>query len=219
MTQAAITTPNEHWFSSQDATGLTEIYQPHINIAIWERGPDSAVIEALTELTEQHSSFNIKAVVGMSDARKKLSQLLPQCAGHDTLVESLYLSLDLFACLFEQEQVGVRFGRLTDAMCPRFHVDNLPVRLVHTLSGPGTEWLLETTLDRNKLGRGNQGKADHESGIYRSEQEIGHLQCGDIALLKGSGWEGNEAMALVHRSPAVPAGQSRWFLSLDLADA
>ena len=218
MTMAALQSANGHWFSSSQATGLAEIYQPHINIAIWERGPDRDVINALTELTENHPGLTIKSVIRMEHARQSLSELLPACTGQAILVDSLYLSLDLFTCLFEQERVAVRFGRLTEAMCPRFHIDNLPVRLVQALNGPGTEWLPESTLDRSKLGRGNQGKPDHESGIYRSEQDIGQLQTGDIALLKGSGWEGNEETALVHRSPAVPAGQSRWFLSLDLAN-
>lgn len=218
MTLAALQSTNGHWFSSNQANGLAEIYQPHINIAIWERGPDIAVIHALSELTEHHPGFQIKSVIRMEHARQSLNDLLPECAGKADLAENLYLSLDLFCCLFDQKRVGVRFGRLSDAMCPRFHVDNLPVRLVQALSGPGTEWLPESTLDRSKLGRGNQGKPDHESGIYRSEQEIGHLQTGDIALLKGSGWEGNENTALVHRSPAVPRGVSRWFLSLDLAN-
>lgn len=205
-------------FSSTHAIGLSEIYHPHVNIAIWERGPDTAVIDALAELTRHRPAFQIKSVIRPSHARQRLSDLLPDVAGRNALLETLHLSLDLFACLFEQQQVGMRFSRLTEAMCPRFHVDNLPVRLVQALNGPGTEWLPESTLDRSKLGRGNQGLPDHESGIYRSEHEIGHLQAGDIALLKGRGWEGNEDAALTHRSPRVPEGQSRWFLSLDLAD-
>lgn len=218
MTQAALTPTKGHWFSSTQATGLAEIYQHPVNIAIWERGPDSDVITALAEMTKHHPGFHIKSVVQVSNARERLSELLPKCTGHSTLVDTLYLSIDLFTCLFEQTQVGVRFNRLTEAMCPRFHVDNLPVRLVQTLNGPGTEWLPESTLNRSKLGRGSQGLPDHESGIYRSEQDIGHVQAGDIALLKGSGWVGNEATGLVHRSPPVPAGESRWFLSLDLAN-
>ncbi|MHA7879926.1 MAG: DUF1826 domain-containing protein [Saccharospirillum sp.] len=216
MTLAALQSSNAHWFSSSQATGLTKIYQPDINIAIWERGPDQDVINALTELNQHQPGFTIKSMIHMDNARQRLNECLPECAGKAILADSIYLTLDLFSCLFEQSQVGIRFGRLSDAMCPRFHVDNLPVRLVQTLSGPGTEWLPEHTLDRRKLGRGNQGKPDHESGIYVSEKDIGHLQTGDIALLKGSGWEGNEAAALVHRSPPVPSGEARWFLSLDL---
>ncbi|MBB3184064.1 hypothetical protein FHR95_001624 [Halomonas fontilapidosi] len=36
-------------------------------------------------------------------------------------------------------------------MCPHFHCDNLPVRLVTTSHGHGCEWLPEWAVNRQRL--------------------------------------------------------------------
>jgi len=40
---------------------------------------------------------------------------------------------------------GTRITTLDRAMCPRFHVDRVPVRLIVTWGGPGTQWLAGRT--------------------------------------------------------------------------
>lgn len=208
---------DEHWVISTRAVDLADIYRDTINIAIWQQAPDAELVLALAQLDAARPDFQINTVFDSAQARAQLRQRLPDFSGKDRLLEALSQAIDLFSYLFDQKQVGFRFNRLDKAMCPRFHVDNIPVRLVQTLGGPGTEWLPEFTLDRSKLGRGSLGRPDHASGVYQSADAIRYLQAGDIALLKGCGWEGNEERGLVHRSPSVPVGESRWFLSLDLA--
>jgi hypothetical protein len=44
----------------------------------------------------------------------------------------------MYQCLFEPEAIGLRIHVLADTMCPRFHVDRVPVRLLCTYRGPGT---------------------------------------------------------------------------------
>tara|TARA_R110000782_G_scaffold50302_3_gene109162 strand:- start:127 stop:561 length:435 start_codon:yes stop_codon:yes gene_type:complete len=41
------------------------------------------------------------------------------------------------------------------------------------------------------------------------------LQAGQVALLKGERWQGNEGRGLVHRSPPLVAGERRLLLTLD----
>jgi len=41
------------------------------------------------------------------------------------------------------------------------------------------------------------------------------LTTADVALMKGDGWYNNAGNGFVHRSPAVPEGQRRLFMSLD----
>jgi len=59
--------------------------------------------------------------------------------------------------------------------------------------------------------------SDADSGLYTSADAIQTLAIGDVALLKGEHWEGNEGAGLVHRSPMVEAGQQRVLLTLDFA--
>ena len=90
--------------------------------------------------------------------------------------------------------------------------------MITTYCGVGTEWLAHGSVDRSKLGRGNNGKPDHESGVYTDVSLINRLNYGDVALLKGEAWQGNENAGLVHRSPEVGEGQSRLLLTLDFVD-
>ena len=121
----------------------------------------------------------------------------------------------MFCVLLDIERVGLRLTVLDRAMCPRFHVDRVPCRLVCTYSGVTSEWLPHDLVDRSKLGEGNNGQPDADSGLFQSEENINRLKIGDVALLKGELWEGNENAGLVHRSPQVSTGDKRFLLTLD----
>ncbi len=202
-----------------DLMVLTDIYQDDINLVRW-RAPVLApeVMAYLHSLTQAASTPRITTVMSAQGCIDPLRDCFREHSARPALVSWLAQCIELFACLFEQKRVGVRLCCLNSAMCPRFHTDNIPVRLVHTLVGPGTEWLSEDNLDRSRLGRGNGGLSDEHSGVVFEPRNIQRLNAGDVALLKGSGWVGNEHAGLVHRSPAVASGTGRWVLTLDLAD-
>lgn len=68
-------------------------------------------------------------------------------------------------------------------MCPRFHADKVPCRLVTTYASKGTKWLDVHETDRLALMTDNE---------YRVEQHvIQNLNIGDVALFKGDRWEDN----------------------------
>ena len=73
------------------------------------------------------------------------------------------------------------------------------------------------SVDRKKLGLSSAEKSDQESGLYQTERDIQELARGEVALMKGEKWPGNKGAGLVHRSPAVAAGESRLLLTLDFA--
>lgn len=141
-----------------------------------------------------------------------------QLADKHELCEYIGLLVDMFSTLFEQERVGIRLNLVGHAMCPKFHVDNVPCRLVTTFLGPATEWLNNDSIDRSKLGAGSLGLTDEASGIYQDETDINCLKSGDVAILKGEGWFNNELGGLVHRSPALTNNQKRLVLTLDFSN-
>jgi hypothetical protein len=100
-------------------------------------------------------------------------------------------------------------------MCPRFHVDRVPCRLVSTYHGIATEWLPHNKADRSKLGMGSNGLIDRQSGLYKNDEDIQKLNFGDVALLKGECWEGNEGAGLIHRSPSVAENEKRLLVTID----
>ena len=100
---------------------------------------------------------------------------------------------------------------LDKPMCPRWHVDKVPVRLITSYAGPGSEWLEEQYSPREHLG----GPAVDP---YSDQGAAQVMACGEVALMKGERWQGNEGRGLVHRSPALSAGQRRLILTLDWLD-
>ena len=126
--------------------------------------------------------------------------------------------VDMFCCLFELQRTGLRLSVLDRPMCPRFHVDRVPCRLVTTYEGCATDWLPHASVNRTKLGMGSNGMPDNKSGLFESTTDIQTLNCAEVALLKGELWENNENAGLVHRSPEVPAGQTRLLLTLDFIE-
>lgn len=82
-----------------------------------------------------------------------------------------------------------------DQMCPFFHVDNLALRLIVTLQGPGTQWLQGKDVNRKNLGKGARKL------IAKPNSYLQQIKTGQVALVKGLRFPGSKG--LVHRSPAI----------------
>ncbi len=210
-------TPRLRFASQSNAPAvLADIYRENVNIAVWQRQLPDELRSAAAQFSASNPTFASSMTVSPDSAFTSVSDAL----GTDDqgqLSESIAELVEMFCDLLGVERAGLRFGVLDSAMCPRFHVDRVPCRLVTTYGGPGTEWLQHQSVDRSKLGMGSRGKSDLESGLFKSPDEIEQLNCGDVALLKGELWEGNEDAGLVHRSPAVANGDLRLLLSLDVS--
>ncbi|MEM1114696.1 MAG: DUF1826 domain-containing protein [Pseudomonadota bacterium] len=201
-------------FDTADSV-LASIYDRKINLAVWQRRLADELdreVDALFLIGKPrpftltvHSQGVLEALSAEGDipADSQLARDIAGLAGR-------------FCRLFDRDRLGLRVTVLEHAMCPRFHVDNVICRMLTTYGSVGTEWLPNDAVDRSKLGRGNLGKPDHESGIYRCASHIQGLLPGYVACLKGERWQGNRGRGLVHRSPELPENGRRLVLSLDL---
>ncbi|SHG14560.1 DUF1826 domain-containing protein [Vibrio gazogenes] len=194
---------------------LSDIYQPENNIAIWQRPLSSEMTAHIKNMLQEGQPLALVQSVTPANAAEWIRNRLSDYECADALGEDIGLIVDMFCCLFDLQQVGLRLTALDKPMCPKFHVDQIPCRLVTTYVGSATEWLSNDDVDRRKLGAGAQGMADHLSGLFDNEQRINQMQSGDVALLKGGGWEGNEQTGLVHRSPELISNERRLLLTLD----
>ncbi|MGL6259552.1 DUF1826 domain-containing protein [Vibrio sp. WXL210] len=199
----------------QQPTALTDIYHDTVNIAIWQRRLDTPIRIAAEQFTTMLPQFE-KSISTSPDTAYEDLVYATDGKADTALMRDMAHLVDMFCCLFELDQVGLRLAVLSGAMCPRFHVDNVPCRLVTTYTGVAIEWLQNSAVDRDKLGHGSQGLPDHSSGLYHSHESISQLNQGDVALLKGERWEGNEGAGLVHRSPVVTDSKPRLLLTLDM---
>ena len=200
--------------ASEQPTVLADIYQSDINIAVWQRQFDEDLTMAISEFIASNPSFSKSISLSPDKAYDKL-EFATDGTASKALLENMAELVDMFCCLFDLEEVGLRLAVLNKAMCPRFHFDQVPCRLVTTYHGVATQWLPNESVDRSKLGRGSNGQPDSISGLYNDESDIQKMTSGDVALLKGERWSGNENRGLVHRSPVTSSNETRLLLTLD----
>lgn len=204
--------PFNHWSMGDEPGVLGDIYQANFNLVCWQRSL-SAEIRGYAEFLSNHEYFTGKSsVLPWEEVHDWLSDVLPAHEQRQAFIDDVTGLADMFSCLFELPRLGVRLHALKQPMCPRFHVDHVPCRLVTTYLGANTEWLPDAVVDRTLLGARSIELPDESSGLICSVPE------NSVALLKGEGWWENEGAGIVHRSPAASATSPRIFLSFDFAD-
>mgnify|MGYP000046901152 FL=1 len=197
---------------------LTEFYSPLFNLVIWQRRLSDLLLNTSERILQAQPNLRLAAVVTPEKTLEVLTEALGSSQVSPVFSQDISRLVDIFCCLFDQKQVGLRLTALNNAMCPRFHVDQVQCRLVTTYHGVGTEWLKDSTADRRRLGAGNRGMSDDASGLFSSKQAVQKLRRGDVALLKGELWEKNKGGGIIHRSPKIADFESRLLLTLDLLD-
>ena len=190
---------------------LAEVLRDDVNLSVWQRRLPAQLEDFCTLLLASGEALAESRVIDFSaDWHSSLEDLARSFAGvegHAAFVADVVWLVEAFSELLDAQRVGLRLRVLDKAMCPRFHVDHVPVRLVSTYAGVASHWLEEGAMDRRRLGDPAAEPGD--------STRIHALQAGDVALLKGERWEGNEGAGLIHRSPQPPAGGRRLMLTLD----
>ncbi|MFT5117218.1 MAG: hypothetical protein ACI9NY_000747 [Kiritimatiellia bacterium] len=201
--------------NSENAAVMTDIYREDTNMVVWRRGLPACLQSSMGDFLQSNNQFKEMMTVTPKRAQSSIIESLGHTECAVELSENIAELVDMFCCLFGLQQAGLRLTVLSAAMCPRFHVDRVPCRLITTYHGSGTEWLPHQCVDRTKLGAGNLGLADDQSGLFQCTENIQQLTRGDVALFKGESWEGNEHAGVVHRSPRYIPGETRLLLTLD----
>ena len=188
---------------------FTRILEDGTNLALWQRRLPLHIVDFATLLLSLNQPLAESLVVELAndEAQPDLRSLAACCSdlqGYEGFIADVAWLISAFACLLGARRIGVRVRTLDKAMCPRFHVDHVPVRLITTYAGIGSQWLEEGMIERQLL-----GNPQAEPG--QCQQMLG----GEVALLKGEKWQGNEGAGLIHRSPALAAGERRLILTLD----
>ena len=189
---------------------LSDILNDGVNLAIWQRQLPLHIAEfgALLVALNEPLAESLVVELASEDAVPNLQGFASSCRdleGYDGFIADVSWLVSAFACLLGAKRIGVRLRLLDKAMCPRFHVDHVPVRLITTYAGIGSQWLREGVMDRRTL-----SQADAEP-----TERIEQIHCGEVALLKGTKWHGNEGHGLIHRSPVLKADERRLILTLD----
>ena len=190
------------WRRVAEIADLVEIFDQEIQICTWRRQIDPTIETYLSAL---HQTRELQVMEVLSpDARPKLD-CLPEGPGRAPLIDDLSFLLEVIFDLLGCCEIGMRFARVGRAMCPGWHFDRVGIRLVCTYQGPGTQWLDNQDIDRRNF----------HSGRLPDDMFIQAVP-GEIVLLKGALWQGNEAFGAVHRSPELgPIAAPRTLITFD----
>lgn len=190
------------WRRVAELADLVEIFDPGVQVCSWQREIDPAIERYLSQLQQTPESQVIET---LSSAVSPRLGGLPGGAGRASLIEDLSLLREIVCELLDSEAAGLRLARIGRAMCPGWHVDRVGIRLVCTYQGPGTQWLADQGVDRGDLHAAPSGDGDFIQATT-----------GEIVLLKGALWQGNDAFGAIHRSPMPEAATSlRTLVTLD----
>lgn len=100
--------------------------------------------------------------------------------------------------------------------CRKIHADNVTIRLVCTYAGPGTDWLPNEDVIRKNLGRTDVDIETANLSVRRDGATLRRCEPGELLLLKGKKYPGNEGRGAAHRSPPLEEqGLSRLVLKID----
>lgn len=194
---------------------LSEILQDDVNLAVWQRQLPAhiedfgALLLSMGEPLVESMPLQVRGGEVEPDLTT-LARGYSDLQGYQGFIADVSWLVSAYACLLGAECVGLRLRVLDKAMCPRFHVDHVPVRLITTYGGVGSQWLHEDVMDRKQLGR-----LDAEP---TNAADIQQINSGEVALLKGERWHGNEGFGLIHRSPQLLRNERRLILTLDWLD-
>lgn len=136
----------------------------------------------------------------------------PSPAAAGALHEWLQICIKRLQQLQPDARQQLRIERLHSPGCPRWHVDHVPLRLLCTLFGPGTEWLAEPVYDRTELLRPGGAQRIDGGGVQR-------LPAGVAALLRGQRHPSRPGLGVIHRSPLATPEQARVLVAVDVLEA
>lgn len=169
-----------------DEVGLRHIRRRDVDLCIWRRGFETAFSGWCQHVTND-VRLDVDEVVSLNErwpVERWLSSM-PACEHRAQLAADVRARLTNYGAILRFDRARIQLATIREQMCPKFHVDNVTVRLICTWAGPATEWIAERDLNR----------------ASREGTRTQHLERFDVALMKGSA--GNENWGLVHRSPHV----------------
>lgn len=198
---------------SEGAAVLDALLQPGVELALWQRSADprlAALAEwmqtlPLAQLPVCRMNLQPTEAVAKLNAAFDASRT-PHSALRWTLVADIADLVNRFAAITGCDTVRLRLDAISNNACRRWHRDCVPMRLITTYRGPGTEWVAP-----------EQG----QTVIAQPDLDAPHgaqLAPLDVALFKGCGWpEAAHDSGIVHRSPPIEGlGLTRLVLVLNL---
>jgi len=95
---------------------------------------------------------------------------------------------NIFCTILESNSISFFLG--TSRGCSRYHIDNVPMRLLITYFGQGTEWLPSDNADYSAYYRG-----EGNNKILKNAEKRMYIKSWDVSIFKGG------KKGILHRTP------------------
>jgi hypothetical protein len=183
---------------------LAAIADPAINLAIWRRrlAPQLA---AAAGMLLRAADGDVRLNVAASDVAVALNAALVAAnwPAVPALVADVAELARQSAALMQTGAVDLRLEIITGDACRKFHADYVPLRLISSYAGPGSQWL------------SNADAAALADGVSVDRLDVRQLLAGEVALFKGKLLTDSP---IIHRSPPIAgSGQRRLVLVINPA--
>ena len=170
---------------SNQLSDLKMIYSDDVELVSVARTNSTTIEELSQRLLELRTPLKLQWKQTLKDRETADSQL-PESIDIELrtmLVDLIGESCEIFGELMGCSQIGVRLATLRSPMCPRFHVDQIPCRMIITMIGTGTEWIPNKGVNWSGFSDLSNDKAPlNDSG------KIQKLETGNWSILKGGAW-------------------------------
>ena len=195
-------------FEAKNLRDLAAFKHKEGQLAILERQPLGDGDEFFKKLSER--PLNVIGIVGKKTSVEEILALLEDEISEDLKSSDFYMQwvidmagvCNIFCETLASSTVGLCLA--TQRSCQRYHIDNVPLRLLVTYYGKGTEWVPDSAVDRLAYDSGMPNDK-----ILTTNNARKFLNAWDIAIFRG-GRDG-----LLHRTPDAALNTPSILLRLD----
>ena len=195
-------------FEAKGLRDLAAFKHQEEQLAILERQPLGGGDEFFKKLSER--PLNVIGIVGKKTSVEEILALLEDEISEDLKSSDFYMQwvidmagvCNIFCETLATNTVG--FCLATQRACQRYHIDHVPLRLLVTYYGKGTEWVPDSAVDRLAYDSGMPNDK-----ILTSNKARKFLNAWDVAIFRGG------PNGLLHRTPDAALNTPSILLRLD----
>lgn len=135
------------------------------------------------KVRKQYAAEDIKDIL-----ENEIPETLQSEPFYEQWIEDMADAAQVFCETQKSDAVGFWLG--SQRGCRRYHIDNVPLRMLITYAGKGTEWLPDEAADRRSFASGEPNEK-----IVKDRSALQFMKAWDVAVFRGG------PKGLLHRTP------------------
>ena len=195
-------------YQSNKLQDLTNFEKYSAQLGIIERSMTDGADEFFKQLMKSH--FRFMSEINKDSAFFDIKNILDKDISEDIKNETLYTEwlndmaevCRIFCILEKIDTVSFHLG--TQRSCRRYHIDNVPRRMLVTYAGKGTEWIPDEAADRKAFKSGEPNEK-----IIKDKSALQFINPWDVAVFRGG------PNGVLHRTPDAALNGPSILMKLD----